>query len=66
MNKTYEISIRVVHRPLKQCEENYFNLYEEIKSLIVNREALIIGDFNNLTINWDVLACDLEGNRLID
>ncbi len=41
-------------------------LYEEIKSVIQNKQALIIGDFNCPSIDWTSMNGDRQGNRLIE
>ena len=61
--KTY--ILRVVYRPPKQTEENDIRLYNEIKSVIKDKNAVICGDFNNPSVNWSTLTGDREGRRLI-
>lgn len=41
-------------------------LYEEIKSVIQNKLAIIIGDFNCPNVDWATVNVDQEDNRLID
>ncbi len=41
-------------------------LYEEIKSSIRNKNALIVGDFNCPGINWNSTQGDQEGSRPIE
>ena len=55
----------VVYRPPKQTEENDMRLYNEIKSIIKDKNAVICGDFNNPSVNWSTLTGDREGGRLI-
>ncbi len=56
----------VVYRPPKQTRENYKKLYNEIKSIIKDKNAIICGDFNNPSVNWQTLSSDREGRRLIE
>ncbi len=41
-------------------------LYEEIRSSIRNKNALIVGDFNCPGINWNSMQGDQEGSRLLE
>ena len=63
-NKKYILG--VVYRPPKQTEENDMRLYNEIKSVIKDKNAVICGDFNNPSVDWSTLTGDREGRRLID
>ena len=54
-----------MYRPPKQTEENDMRLYNEIKSIIKDKNAVICGDFNNPSVNWSTLHGDREGQRLI-
>ncbi len=54
------------YRPPKLSEENDMALYNEIKSVIKDKNAVICGDFNNLSVNWSTLTGNREGQRLID
>ncbi len=63
-NKKYILG--VVYRPPKQSEENDMRLYNEIKSIIKDKNAVICGDFNNPSVNWSTQTGDREGRRLID
>ena len=55
----------MVYRPLKLSEENYRILYDEIKSVIKDKNAVICGDLNN-SVNWSTLTADREGTRLLE
>ncbi len=48
-NKKYILG--VVYRPPKLSEENDMMLYNEIKSVIKDRNTVICGDFNNPSVN---------------
>ncbi len=63
-NKKYVLG--VIYRPPKQSEENDKKLYNEIKSIIKDENAVICGDFNNPSVNWSTLSSDREGRRLIE
>ncbi len=63
-NKKYTLG--VVYRPPKLSEENDVMLYNEIKSVIKDKNAVIWGDFNNSSVSWSTLMGDREGRRLID
>ncbi len=52
------------HRKVQAADDTA--LYEEIKSIIQNKQALIIGDFNCPSIDWSSMNGDREGNRLIE
>ena len=41
-------------------------LYNEIKSIIKDKNAVICRDFNNPSVNWSTLTGDREGWKLID
>ena len=62
-NKKYILG--VVYRPPKQSEEKDLMLYNEIRSVIKDKNAVICGDFNNPSVNWSTLTGDREGRRLI-
>ncbi len=63
-NKKYVLS--VIYRLPKQSEENGKKLYNEIKSIIKDKNAVICRDFNNPSVNWSTLSSDREGRRLIE
>ncbi len=54
----------VVYRPPKLSEENDMALYNEIKSVIKDKNTVICGDFNNPSVNWSTLTGNREGQRL--
>ncbi len=64
--KSNKIMITTVYRPPKAQAADDAALYEEIKSVIQNKQAVIIGDFNCPCINWPSMNGDQEGNRLIE
>lgn len=41
-------------------------LYNEIKAVIKDKNAVICGGFNNPSVNWSTLTVDREGQREID
>ena len=59
-------TLGVVYRPPKLSEENDKILYDEIKSVIKDKNAVICGDFNNPSVNWSTLTADREGIRLLE
>ncbi len=63
-NKKYVLG--VIYRPPKQTEEIDKKLYNEIKSFIKDKNAVICGDFNNPSVNWSTLSSDREGRRFIE
>ncbi len=63
-NKKYVLG--VIYRPPKQNKENGKKLYNEIKCIIKDKNAVICGDFNNPSVNWSTLSSDREGKRLIE
>ncbi len=58
--------IATIYRPPKAQAAEDTALYEEIKSVIQNKQAVIIGDFNCPSIDWTSMNGDGEGNRLIE
>ncbi len=64
--KSIKITISPIYRPPKSQAANDTALYEEIKSVIQNKQIVIIGDFNCPTIDWTTMNGDREGNRLIE
>ncbi len=64
-NRKYYI-LGVVYRPPKLSEENDMALYNESKSVIKDKNAMICGDFNNPSVRWSTLTGNREGQRLID
>ncbi len=61
-----KIILGVIYRPPKLSEESESKLYDEIKNIINNKNAVICGDFNKPSVNWLVLSGDSEGRRLIN
>ncbi len=62
-NKT---TIATIYRPPKSQAADDIGLFEEIKSVIQNKQAVIIGDFNCPSIDWTPMNGEREGNRLIE
>ncbi len=62
-NKKYILG--VMYRTPKQSEENDMRLYDEIRSIIKDKNSVICGDFNNPIVNWSTLSGDRERRRLI-
>ncbi len=58
--------IATIYRPPKSQAADDTALYEEIKSAIQNKLAVIIGEFNCQGIDWTSMNGDREGNRLIE
>ncbi len=54
-----------MYRPPKLQAADDTALYEEINSIIQNKEAVIIGDFNCPNVDWNPMYGDQEGNILI-
>ena len=46
--------------------ENYTISYNEIKSVIIDKNTVICGDFNNPSVNLSSLTADSEGIRLLE
>ncbi len=57
-----KIIIATIYRSLKSQATA---LYEKIKSLIQNKQAMIIGNFNCPSIDWTSMNGDRVGNRFI-
>ncbi len=64
--KKTKITIATVNRPLKLQAADDTVLYEEIKSVIQSKQAIIICYFNCPNIDWTIMNGDQEGNRLIE
>ncbi len=64
--KSNKITIAIIYRPPKAQAADDTALYVEIKSVIQNKQAVIIGDFNCPNIDWTSMNGDREGNRLIE
>ncbi len=58
--------IATICRPPKAQAADDTALYEEIKSVIQNKQAVFIGDFDCPIIDWTSMNGDREGNRLIE
>ncbi len=58
--------IATIYRPPKAQAAYDTALYEEIKSIIQKKQAVVIGDFNCPSIDWTSVNRDREGNRLIE
>lgn len=55
--------IKIIARPPKQRQKkkkNNIALYEEIKALVENKEALVVGYFYKTSLAWDFSAGDHE------
>ena len=63
-NKKYILG--VVYKPPKLSEENDKILYDDIKSVIEDKNAVFCGDFNNLSVSWSTLTANREGTRLLE
>ncbi len=61
-----KLLVAIVYRPPKQTRTDDTALYEEIQSTIRNKNAIIVGDFNCPSINWNSMQGDQEGSRLIE
>ncbi len=59
-----KLLVAIVYRPPKQMRTDDTALYEEIKSSIRNNNAVIVGDFNCPSINWNSMQGDQEGSPL--
>ncbi len=64
--KSNKITIATIYRPPKSQAADDIALCEEIKSVIQNKQAVIIGDFNCPNTDWASMTRDREGNRLIE
>ncbi len=64
--KSNKIIIVTIYRPPKAQAADDTALYEEIKFVIQNNQAVIIGDFDYLSIDWASIDADRESNRLTE
>ncbi len=64
--KSNKIMTATIYRPPKAQVADDTALYEEIKSVIQNKQAVIIGDFNCPSIDWTSMNGVRESNRLIE
>ncbi len=64
--KSNNITIATIYRPPKSQAADDTALYEEIKSVIQDKQTVIVGDFNCPSIDWNLNNGDQEGNRLIE
>ncbi len=64
--KSNKITIATIYRSPKAQAADAAALYEEIKSVIQNKQAVIIGDFDCPSIDWTSMNGDREGNRLTE
>ncbi len=64
--KKTKMTIAITYRPPKLQTVDDTVLYEEIKSVIQNKQIIIIGDLNCPNIDWATMNGDHEGNRLIE
>ncbi len=65
-SKHNKITIGIIYRPPKQQAADDAALYEEIHTIIQNKQSVIIGDFNCSNIDWTTMHGDREGNRLLE
>ncbi len=56
--KRNKIKIAIIYRPPKQQAADETELYDEVKSVIQNKQAVIIGDFNCPNIDWATMNGD--------
>ncbi len=66
VTKKTKITIATIYRSPKLQAVDDAMLYEEIKTVIQNKQTIIIGDFNCPNIDWNTMNGDQEGNRLIE
>ncbi len=64
--KSNKIMIATICRAPKAQAADDIALCEEIKSVIKNKQAVIIGDSNCPSIDWASMNGDREGSRLIE
>ncbi len=64
--KSIKITIATINRPPKSQAADDIALHEEIKSVIQNKQAVIVGDFNCPNIDWTAMSWDTVGNRLTE
>ncbi len=55
-----------MYRPPKLQAADDTALYEEINSVTRNKEAVIIGDFNCPSVDWNIMHGDQEGSSLVE
>ncbi len=56
--KPNKIAIATIYRPPKSHATNDITLCKEIKSVIQNKQAVIIGNFNCPSIDWTSMNGD--------
>ncbi len=61
-----ELILATVYRSPKLQAADSTALYNEIQSLIQGKNAIVIGDFNCVNVDWLLLIGDQEGSRLIN
>ncbi len=64
--KSNKITIAAIYRPPKSQAADGTAVYEEVKSVIQNKQAVIIGDFSCPNNDWTSMNGDREGNRLME
>ncbi len=65
-SKSNKIMIATIYRPPKAQPADDTALYDEIKSVVQSKQAVIIVEFNCSSIDWTSVNGDPEGNRLIE
>ncbi len=58
--------IGTIYRPPNSQAADDIALCEEIISVIQNKQAVIVGDYNCPSIDWTSVNGDREGNRFIE
>ncbi len=66
IERNRKLTIGTVYRPPILQAADDTALYEEIKLVTQNKDAVIIGDFNCPRVDWDLMHGDQEGNRLVE
>ncbi len=61
-----KLTFGTVYRPPKLQAADDTALYEEINFITQNKDAIIIGDFNCPTVDWNLIHGANEGNKLVE
>ncbi len=61
-----KLTIGTVCRPPKLQAADNTALYEEISYIMQKKQAVIIGNFNCPSVDWNSMYEDQEGNRLVE
>ncbi len=63
--KKIKITIAIIYRPSELQAADDTGLYNEMKSVIRNKQAVIIGNINCPNIDWAKMNGDQKNNRMV-